>query len=149
MQRSYNGVTDSVYVSDFTDAASLNLGLAAAAAKVTGLEAAIGGGLLNLLKAYKGKPVTLGPVFGLRPGNYTDIMNGVRLYNEGVFDEPDNPPQYGKAPGSLNEYYPGAASDYAFLTASIPGAPNPALGTSADRNALNSFMRSGSNALNF
>ena len=87
LQRTYNGMISGTFVPDFTDITALNLGLAAGGGNINGNEAAIGGGLLNIYKALSHENVTLGPIYGLRPGSYSDIMEGIRLHNEGVFAE--------------------------------------------------------------
>ncbi len=154
LQRTYNGTAGNTFVPAFTDVTAMNLGLAAGAGKITGTEAVAGGGLLNLYKGIiKGEPVTLGPIFGLRPESYANIMDGVRLHREGAFDNSGATPQSNIASGSLNDYDASENPGYAFERATIPGAANPAVGPSADSNALNAFLpsqRYGSrNALNF
>ncbi len=150
LQRTYNGTTGNTPVPAFTDTASLNLGLAAGAGNITGTEAAIGGGLLNLYKGiYKGENVTLGPIFGLRPGNYADVVAGVRLHNEGAFEGSDQRLRNDATPEPTDSNYPAGSTGDAYGRISVPGVAYPAEGPSADKNALVAFLRIGQNALNF
>jgi hypothetical protein len=145
LQRSYNGVFGGPPVNEFTDATSLNLGLAAASGNVTGLEAAVGGGLLNLYKGYKRENVTIGPILGLRPGNYADIMEGVKLHKQRVFE---NMPEPQEADVDAYDFRNGGAPEYGYAAAAFPSAPSGILGSRADSLALSSFLSTSMNALN-
>ena len=81
LQRSFNGVTDSGYYSyALKDAASFNLGFAAAAAGLSFNDAAFFGGGYNSLKGAFDYGTTPGGVDGLAPGNYENIVAGYNYY---------------------------------------------------------------------
>src|SRR5947209_1218309 len=82
LQRPFADKTD--VVSAFIPAASLNLGIGAAAGGVSALEAVIGGGVWNLLQNWDDPKVEKGWEFGNNPANPPHIRDGAEQFNSGA-----------------------------------------------------------------
>lgn len=83
LQRTYNGLANVEFVPDFTAAASMNLGIAAAAAGQPAIVAVLGGGLYNIKKGRD--PSFTFYDLGNNPANTPHIYEGAKLMNDGVF----------------------------------------------------------------
>jgi hypothetical protein len=96
--------------------------------------------LLNLYKGARRENVTIGPVFGLRPGNYADIMEGARLHKERAFE---NMPEPQEADIEGDDF-----RNDGYASSAFPGAQSSNAGSSAEALALSHFLNMSPNALN-